>query len=189
MIVIQRSCGLWLRCWRTICRVLSQSSAAPTWTGRTPSAFVPSRRALRRNLLAFQSITNSRFDDARETLAIARPLSARVSALFSWGYAVGLGGMNLLAQGRLSQALEHLGAGMNTPGIADRGSFAAAAIASVHCLALYESGALDEAERQFYAFRNVAASASLVDFLRGGLCRDGSYSRRAQSTGPSGRSA
>lgn len=131
---------------------------------RDPDGFQAFELGAAANLLGFQAQTEARFDDAREYLVIARAFSERAAAIFSWGYALGVGGMTLLVQGRLNEALEHLRVGMAEPMLADQGSYAAASLASVYCLALYEAGALDEAEARFGAFRHVLANATLVDF-------------------------
>lgn len=116
------------------------------------------------NLQAFQAITEARFEDARRDLIIARFLSEQASALFSWGYAISVGGMRLIVEGRLNEALDHLQQGMARPLLTVEGSYSAASLVAVYCLALYETGGLTEAETQFQTFREVVAHATMVDF-------------------------
>lgn len=72
--------------------------------------------------------------------------------------------MRLIVEGRLNEALEHLKQGMARPLLTVEGSYSAASLVSVYCLALYEAGGLLEAETQFQTFREVVAHATMVDF-------------------------
>jgi LuxR family maltose regulon positive regulatory protein len=131
---------------------------------RKSGPFAAFELAAAANLAAYRQLAYGDFEGARERLAVARTQGVRGHASFSQGYTIALDGVNLLAQGRLRDALDRFGSGMAKQRKHVDRSHAAAALSSCYIWALYEFDALDEAEAVFGQYQDIIAESAPLDF-------------------------
>ncbi|MEF7615106.1 LuxR C-terminal-related transcriptional regulator [Aquincola sp. MAHUQ-54] len=117
------------------------------------------------NLLAFGKVAAGDFESARKVLAMARTHNRRGGASFSGGYTAAVGGANLMAEGRLQEALAHLRAGLSEPQARLDKSTAATALPACMLWALYEANELAEMETLAAASRQAIAESAIPDFI------------------------
>ncbi|PPE74352.1 LuxR family transcriptional regulator [Solimonas fluminis] len=133
--------------------------------GQQPVGFRAFELGAAANLSAYRALCAGDFDKASELLNIARSYGERGEAAFSGGYTVAVGGMNLVMQGRLAEALARYRAGMSAHHLDLEKPFATGSLVSCFISALYESNDLDTAESMFTQFHDVIADGVLLDFM------------------------
>ena len=101
---------------------------------------------------------------ARQALALARAHIGRGGGSFVGGYTAAITGSNLLAQGRLQEALAHLREENAQEAPLDT-SVAGAALAACHMLALYEANDLATLESLAHRFQREISDSVTLDFI------------------------
>lgn len=116
------------------------------------------------NVLAMGKICRSDFEGARQALAQARAHIGRGGGSFVGGYTAAITGSNLLAQGRLHEALAHLREAHAQEAPLDT-SVAGAALAACHIWALYEANDLETLESLAHRFQREISESVTLDFI------------------------
>jgi LuxR family maltose regulon positive regulatory protein len=127
--------------------------------------FAPFELGAAANLRACCALSTHDFEKAREHLMIARVYNERIEAAFSRGYTSAVGGVALLIQGSLQEALAKFREGLAEQRGELDNSFALAALISCYVWALYEANELDTAEKLFRQHHDVIGESTLPDFL------------------------
>ena len=117
------------------------------------------------NLQGYDAVVRGDFDAARDVLVLARAFNERGDASFSGGYTVGVYGVNLIAQGRLAEALDRFRQGFAEQRMHLDGSLSCGALVSCYIWALYEANQLDLVEALFAQYHDIISEAVLLDFL------------------------
>jgi LuxR family transcriptional regulator, maltose regulon positive regulatory protein len=131
---------------------------------RTAGSFAAFELAAAANLSAYRRLAYNDFEGAHECLVIARMQGERGRASFSQGYTIAIAGVNLLAQGRLREALDQFESGMTKQRKQVDRSHAAAALSSCYIWALYEADELDAAMSVFGQYQDIITESALLDF-------------------------
>ena len=116
------------------------------------------------NVLALGQVARGDFEGARQALALARAHIGRGGGSFVGGYTAAITGTNLLAQGRLNEALAHLRHENAQEAPLDT-SVAGAALAACHIWALYEANDLATLESLAHRFQREISDSVTLDFI------------------------
>ena len=116
------------------------------------------------NVLAMGKISRGDFEGARQALALARAHIGRGGGSFVGGYTAAITGSNLLAQGRLHEALGHLREAHAQEAPLDT-SVAGAALAACHIWALYEANDLETLDSLAHRFQREISESVTLDFI------------------------
>jgi LuxR family maltose regulon positive regulatory protein len=116
------------------------------------------------NVLAMGQISRGDFEGARQALALARAHIGRGGGSFVGGYTAAITGSNLIAQGRLHEALAHLREAHAQEAPLDT-SVAGAALAACHIWALYEANDLETLESLAHRFQREISESVTLDFI------------------------
>lgn len=117
------------------------------------------------NVIAFRDSSLGDFEGSRRVLGLAHAFNQRGGATFSGGYTAAIGGVNLVLQGRLPEALERFRRDVPAPGDQIDKSFASAALASCHIWALYEANELDAVEALCGQYHDDISGSVILDFI------------------------
>ena len=117
------------------------------------------------NVVAFRDLSVGEFEAVRKSLGLARAFNERGGATFSGGYTAAIGGVSLVLQGRLPEALDRFRRDVAAPGSDLDKSFASAALASCHIWALYEANELDAVESLCGQYHDDIAGSVILDFI------------------------
>jgi LuxR family maltose regulon positive regulatory protein len=117
------------------------------------------------NLRGYCALTAQEFEAAREYLALARVYNEHVDAAFSRSYTIAVGGVAMLIQGELREALERFKAGLGEHRVVIEKSFASAALFACYVWALYEANDLETAEAVFVQNHETISDSMRTDFL------------------------
>ena len=129
------------------------------------TAFAAFQFAAASNLRAFRQLSLGDFEGARRWLSVARVQGERGEATFSRGYTEAIGGISLMVQGHLGDALDRLKAAMAEQRMHVDRSVAAASLAPCYIWALYEANELEAAEALSGQYHDLISDSTLLDFL------------------------
>jgi len=131
----------------------------------TDGPFASFERGAAANLMAFADTCTGRFESPERLLTLARTHNRLADTAFSGGYTTACAGINLLVQGKLTEARREIEAEAGEFYRQANRSLAQASLASVHIWVLYEAGELASLETLALRFGADIVRSAVPEFI------------------------